>query len=329
MLSPKNLVVGLAFLLLVLGVTTLTIVVPAASFNPEPTVGLRPYTAAEARGKQVYLRENCYVCHSQFVRIQDYGIGPVAQSGDFAYENVNVLGTLRNGPDLSYEGGLYPDEWHVGHLKNPRAYLPGSIMPSYSYLKDEDLQDLVAYIQSLGTRNTRAWEVSDVNIPEKYRNLRSPYAGSLNAAAAGRGIYNQNCAACHGFDGRANVPGAKVFYPKPAANFRLPRYRDFTDGHWFNKVAQGVPGTRMPRWELTLNEDQIWYVVEYLKSMAADQDLVPRDGRAQYYTRRQLQPGASGVRDAAEGTPDTVIPDVPGGAGSGNKDEPVAPGNTQ
>jgi cytochrome c oxidase cbb3-type subunit 2 len=326
--SPKNVIIGLAFLALVLGVTTLTITVPAATFNPEPTPGLVNYTPAQARGREIYQREGCYTCHSQFIRVQDYGFGPLSQSGDYAYDQVNLLGTLRNGPDLSWEGGLYPDEWHIGHLKNPRAYLPGSVMPSFSYLPDDDIRDLVAYIQSLGTRNTKAWQVRDVNIAEKYRNLRSPFPGSPNAAAAGRGIYNQNCAACHGFDGRANTPIAKVMYPKPPADFHLPRYRDFTDGHWFNKVAQGVPGTRMPRWELTLNEEQIWYVVEYLKELAADQDLDPKEGRAQYYTKEQLQPGDQ-VRDETTDAGNTVIPETPGGEEGDEKQEPRAPEQTQ
>ncbi len=291
MFNPKNIIVGLMFLLLLTGVLTLTIIIPSATFNPEPTPGLRPYTAIEGRGRAIFQRENCYVCHSQFVRYQDEGMGPSAQAGDFAYDRVNLLGTLRNGPDLSYEGGLYPDEWHTGHLKSPRSYLPGSYMPSYSYLSDSDLRDLVAYIQSLGTRNTRAWEVKDVNIPEKYRNLKSPFPGSANAAAAGRGIFNQNCAVCHGFEGRADVPLARVFYPKPAANFHLPRYKDFTDGHWFNKIMRGVPGTRMPRWDQTLNDEQAWYVAEYLKSLAADQDLVAKPGREKYYQKSVLQPG--------------------------------------
>ena len=315
MLSPKNVIIGLAFLLVLLAVTSLTVLVPAATFNPEPTPGLRPYTAAEARGRLVFQRENCYACHSQFVRPQDNGAGPVSQAGDFAYDSVNLLSDLRNGPDLSYEGGLYPDEWHIGHLKNPRAYLPGSIMPSFSYIPNNDLRVLVAYIQSLGTRNTKAWETRDVNIPEKMRNLASPFGGSKNAAAAGRGIFNQNCAPCHGYDGRANTPLAKVIYPKPPANFHLPRYKDFTDGHWFAKVAQGVPGTRMPRWELTLNSEQMWYVVEYLKEFAADQDLTPKPSRAQYYTKQALQPGDALPGQAA--TP--AVPAVPSGA-------PVAPG---
>lgn len=327
----KNAVIGLMWMAVVGGLTGLVVLIPGATFNPEPTPGLRPYTAAELRGRQVYQRENCYVCHSQFVRVQDYGLGPMSQAGDFAYDGVNLLGTLRNGPDLSYEGGLYPDEWHVGHLKNPRAYLPGSVMPSFSYLPEQDIRDLVAYIQSLGTRNTRAWQVRDVVIPEKFRNLRSPYAGSPNAAAAGRGIYNQNCAACHGFDGRANTPLAQIAYPKPPANFRLPRYVGFTDGQWFNKVAQGVPGTRMPRWELTLNDDQIWYVVEYLKSLAADQDLAPKAGREQYYryggTGTRVQPPGE-CRDEST-SPGTVIGETPGGECGGSKNEPKAPETTQ
>jgi cytochrome c oxidase cbb3-type subunit II len=291
MLNAKNLVIALAFFLLVTGVTSLTVIVPAATFNPEPTPGLRPYTPAEAAGRLIYERENCYVCHSQFVRFQDEGVGPTSQAGDFSYDRVNLLGTLRNGPDLTYEGGLYPDEWHIGHLKRPRSYLPGSFMPSYDYLSDTDIRYLVAYIQSLGTRNTRAWETKDVNIPEKYRNLKSPLGQNAANIGAGRGIYNQNCAACHGFEGRADVPLARMFYPKPAANFHLPRYKDFTDGHWYNKTARGVPGTRMPRWDQTLNVEQIWYVVAYLKSLAADQDLTPKAGREKYYDKGVLQPG--------------------------------------
>jgi cbb3-type cytochrome c oxidase subunit II len=289
MLNARNFIIGLAFLLLISGVTSLVVIVPAASFNPTASVGLRDYTPNEKLGRAVYQRENCYVCHSQFVRFQDEGTGPTSQAGDFAYDRVNLLGTLRNGPDLSYEGGLYPDEWHIGHLKSPRSYLPGSFMPSYSYLNDTDIRHLVAFIQSLGTRNTRAWLTKDVNVPEKYRNLKSPFSASN--AGSGRGIYNQNCAPCHGFEGRADVPLAKMFYPKPAANFHLPRYKDFTDGHWYNKVARGVPGTRMPRWDQTLNEEQIWYVVEYLKSLAADQDLTAKPGREKYYDAKTLQPG--------------------------------------
>ncbi len=291
MLNAKNFIIGLVFLVLVVGVTSLTIVVPAATFNPEPTPGLRPYTAAESRGRLIYQRENCYVCHSQFVRFQDEGYGPTSQAGDFAFDNVNLLGTLRNGPDLTYEGGLYADEWHIGHLKAPRSYLPGSFMPSYSYLPELEIRDLVAYIQSLGTRNTRAWETKDVNIPEKYRNLKSPLGQTTANIGAGRGIYNQNCSQCHGYEGRADVPLSKMFYPKPAANFHLPRYKDFTDGHWYNKTARGVPGTRMPRWDQTLNSEQIWYVVAYLKSLAEDQDLVPKQGREQYYDKNVQQPG--------------------------------------
>jgi cytochrome c oxidase cbb3-type subunit II len=291
MLNAKNLIIALAFFLLIMGVTSLTIIVPAATFNPEPTPGLRPYTASELAGRQIFQRENCYVCHSQFVRFQDEGMGPTSQAGDFAYDRVNLLGTLRNGPDLSFEGGLYADEWHIGHLKSPRSYLPGSYMPSYSYLSDTDVRSLVSYIQSLGTRNTRSWETKDVNIPEKYRNLKSPLGQNAANIGAGRGIFNQNCSACHGFEGRADVPLARVFYPKPAANFHLPRYKDFTDGHWYNKTARGVPGTRMPRWDQTLNSEQIWYVVSYLKSLAADQDLAPKPGREKYYDKKVLQPG--------------------------------------
>ena len=69
MLSPKNIIIGLMWMVLVGGLTAMVTLLPGITFYPEPTPGLRPYTAAEARGREIYQREGCYVCHSQFVRV--------------------------------------------------------------------------------------------------------------------------------------------------------------------------------------------------------------------------------------------------------------------
>ena len=114
------------------------------------------------RGRQIYVREGCFYCHSQFTRLQDRGYGPLVRAGDYykdndqLYEVPHVLGTARTGPDLTNEGGRMSSEWQKAHLVNPRAVKPGSIMPSFSYLSDGDMNDLVSYIQTLGNKRTVA-----------------------------------------------------------------------------------------------------------------------------------------------------------------------------
>lgn len=229
-------------------------------------------------GRQVYVREGCFYCHSQFVRPQDRDFGSKVQAGDYVNETPNVLGTSRTGPDLSNEGGKLPDAWHIGHLKDPRAYTPGSIMPSFSYLNDEDIQHLVAYLQSLGRK--RFEDPANRGIYEAYypeadtafwkaSENHKPNVDSATAANAGAGIFRQNCAVCHGTNGLGNGPNALAMNKKPA-NFSRPFYKAYSDKTWYYKVAEGVPGTRMPRWKLKLKPEQMWYLVAYLKTLPQD-----------------------------------------------------------
>ena len=103
----------------------------------EPVAGLKPYTPLRLVGRDVYLREGCYNCHSQMIRpfraeTERYGHYSVA--GEFVYDHPFQWGSKRTGPDLARVGGRYSDEWHRIHMNNPRDVVPESIMPAYPWL---------------------------------------------------------------------------------------------------------------------------------------------------------------------------------------------------
>lgn len=102
---------------------------------------LKPYTAAQARGRQVYIANGCVYCHSQQPRDRSFGPdlargwGRPSVPADYVYDRPHLLGSMRTGPDLLNIGARQPSkDWHLGHLYQPRAYVPGSIMPSYPFL---------------------------------------------------------------------------------------------------------------------------------------------------------------------------------------------------
>jgi cytochrome c oxidase cbb3-type subunit 2 len=99
--------------------------------------GLKPYTALQLAGRDVYVREGCYNCHSQMVRplrAETLRYGPYSVAGEFVYDHPFQWGSKRTGPDLHRVGGRYSDEWHRVHLDNPRALVPESNMPAYPWL---------------------------------------------------------------------------------------------------------------------------------------------------------------------------------------------------
>ena len=103
----------------------------------EPVAGLKPYTPLQLTGRDIYVREGCYNCHSQMVRpfraeVERYG--PYSVAGEFVYDRPFQLGSKRTGPDLHRVGGRYSDEWHRIHLINPRDVVPESNMPAYPWL---------------------------------------------------------------------------------------------------------------------------------------------------------------------------------------------------
>jgi cytochrome c oxidase cbb3-type subunit 2 len=126
-----------------LGVATAALVVmPYIDVQDvKPLPGLKPYTSAQQRGREVYIANGCVYCHTQQPR--DRNVGPDAARGwgrpsvpaDYYYDKPHLLGSMRTGPDLFNIGARQPSkDWHLGHLYQPRAYVPDSIMPAYPYL---------------------------------------------------------------------------------------------------------------------------------------------------------------------------------------------------
>jgi len=120
----------------------------------EPVAGLKPYTALQLTGRDVYIREGCNNCHSQMVRpfraeVERYG--PYGVAGEFVYDHPFLWGSKRTGPDLERVGGRYSDEWHRIHLNEPRDVVPESNMPAYPWLarNPADAADVEAKMRAL------------------------------------------------------------------------------------------------------------------------------------------------------------------------------------
>ncbi len=130
----------------------------------EPVAGLKPYTALQLEGRDLYIREGCVGCHSQMIRpfraeTERYGHYSVA--GEFIYDRPFLWGSKRTGPDLHRVGGRYSDDWHRVHLTNPRDVVPESIMPSYPWLETNaldgsDIQEKMRTLVILGHPYTEA-----------------------------------------------------------------------------------------------------------------------------------------------------------------------------
>jgi cytochrome c oxidase cbb3-type subunit 2 len=130
----------------------------------EPVAGLKPYSALRLEGRDIYVREGCYVCHSQMIRpfraeTERYGHYSVA--GEFVYDRPFQWGSKRTGPDLHRVGGRYSDEWHRVHMSNPRDVVPESIMPGYPWLAENmldgsDIQTKMETLRILGAPYTDA-----------------------------------------------------------------------------------------------------------------------------------------------------------------------------
>jgi cytochrome c oxidase cbb3-type subunit 2 len=129
----------IVLILLVVAVGGIVEIVPLyfQRSTTQPVEGLKPYTALQLAGRDVYVREGCYNCHSQMVRpfrSETLRYGPYSVAGEFVWDHPFQWGSKRTGPDLHRVGGRYSDEWHRLHLENPRALVPESNMPSYPWL---------------------------------------------------------------------------------------------------------------------------------------------------------------------------------------------------
>jgi cytochrome c oxidase cbb3-type subunit I/II len=113
-----------------------------AKSNVPPIASVRPYTPLELEGRDLYIREGCYLCHSQMIRpfrAETERYGEYSKAGEFVYDHPFQFGSRRIGPDLHRVGGKYPDIWHYRHMEDPRSTSPGSIMPGYAWLVRDKL----------------------------------------------------------------------------------------------------------------------------------------------------------------------------------------------
>ena len=129
----------IVLILLTIAVGGLVEIVPLyfQTSTTQPVAGLKPYTPLQLAGRDIYIREGCYNCHSQMIRplrAETLRYGHYSTAGEFVYDHPFQWGSKRTGPDLHRVGGKYSDEWHRLHLENPRDLVPESNMPAYPWL---------------------------------------------------------------------------------------------------------------------------------------------------------------------------------------------------
>jgi cytochrome c oxidase cbb3-type subunit 2 len=267
--------------------------------------GLRPFTALQLAGRDVYQREGCVGCHTQTVRplrSEVLRYGEYSKAGEFFYDRPFLWGSKRTGPDLAREGGKRPDGWHQKHYENPQSIEPRSNMPGYGFLakatldaasvkahmdalghahtpeeiaglsRKTELEALVAYTQWLGHAVQKrpagggAFDLAAVN----------PRADSPQAIARGGKLYADNCAVCHGAEGR----GEPDIAPSVVDDVFLGEPGDGSDGAYYAVIAggsdakaaigrKGLADGGMSAYAGQLGGDDIWAVISFLRAQKA------------------------------------------------------------
>ncbi len=213
--------------------------------------GAVPARAADdsvARGREVYVREGCLHCHSQYVRPQVaedvLRWGPAVPLAEAKAGAPPLLGNRRQGPDLTNVGTRRSIEWNRRHLQDPRAITPGSRMPAYAYLfrgVDNDGEALLHYLASLGAER----------LPERLAQVQAwrPAARAPIASARAQEIFNRSCANCHGTEGRGDGPMAWEFSVRPPVwredGWRHVRAGDDVETVLSRIIKFGLPGSPM------------------------------------------------------------------------------------
>jgi mono/diheme cytochrome c family protein len=263
-------------LIVFLSVVLAAVFIPAGIWEPPQTDIAHAYTDEEAVGRKVFYSNGCNYCHTQYVRANDTAMGPVSQGGSYVFDNPMILGSERTGPDLSYIGRKRSEQWEINHLKEPRVYSPLSIMPSFDFLSDRDLEAVVTYLFGLGDRNAGQFMIQ---APTEYADDTYPVAfgetkptpndqgwETWNAANLQRGKegYVDKCLTCHGCAGNGLGSYAGTLIATPA-DFTQQPFRSMPDDQWFWHVSEGVPGTVMPPWKEKMKDSDRWLVVKYIQ----------------------------------------------------------------
>ena len=158
----------IVLIVLVIAVGGLVEIVPLffQTSTTQPLDGVKPYTALQLAGRDIYVREGCYNCHSQMIRpfrAETLRYGPYSVAGESVYDHPFQWGSKRTGPDLARVGGRYSDEWHRVHLNNPRDVVPESNMPAYPWLA-KNLVDAEVMPKKLSVLRTLGHPYTDEQI---------------------------------------------------------------------------------------------------------------------------------------------------------------------
>ena len=166
----------IVLILLVVAVGGLVEIVPLffQKSTTEPVQGIQPYPALQLAGRDIYIREGCYNCHSQMIRpfrAETLRYGSYSLAGEFVYDHPFQWGSKRTGPDLARVGGRYSDEWHRIHLGNPRDGVPESIMPAYPWLEKNtvDASTISAHMKGLRTLGAPYSDEEIAKAPEEVK----------------------------------------------------------------------------------------------------------------------------------------------------------------
>ena len=149
-LVEKNTGLLVIFIVIAISFATLVEIVPLIFDRTAPEEGgvnkplpnMRPWTALELEGRDIYIREGCHVCHTQMVRplrAEVERFGPYSRAAESAWDHPFLWGSKRTGPDLARVGGRYSDQWHIDHLIDPRSVVPESVMPAYPWLAKNEV----------------------------------------------------------------------------------------------------------------------------------------------------------------------------------------------
>ena len=183
----------LAFLMLTVGGLVQIIPMLLAEHPAPLSVNVKPYTPLELAGRDIYIREGCYNCHSQQVRPiveEEKRYGPVSHAYEYIYDRPFQWGSKRTGPDLHRVGGKYPDLWHFRHLEDPRSTSPKSLMPSYAWLSKSrlDTSDIKARLKVLKKLGTPYSEDEMMNAVQLLKTQATEVASRLKEQGGIDGI---------------------------------------------------------------------------------------------------------------------------------------------
>jgi cytochrome c oxidase cbb3-type subunit 2 len=284
--------------------TIVTVFAPMMMDHMHPKLDdLKPFTAMQLAGRDIYQREGCNNCHTQTVRplkTEVMRYGEYSKAGEFAYDFPFLWGSKRTGPDLARIGGKYPDAWHYRHFEDPRKFFAKSNMPSYAWLKDRklDAQDmkshmdtldfpyttddisaladktemdaLVAYMQVTGTAVTSKAVKKKTRVTTEV-DIKNPLAENPEAIARGKELFEENCAMCHGDNGEGDIGPSVVDDVFLYVKGNLPDndyYEIINNGTDEGIVVEGRTAKGgMPPFGDELQKDEIWSILSFIRSI--------------------------------------------------------------